>query len=223
MGYGKRRKNKGKRSLVSKWIPVKAQPHTELETRIDTSELIHEPSSQPPPKLDLGQRLGNKYNLATVEITLEEAKFMNHSVSYHSPILIKCEQHQNIHPRPFRFYTNVMENPDFVDILKKALGDRQLQTSNPDQSFIEQEKKILIEMKKWSNVEESTLRQKARAIWIEHDDSNSKYFHAQWKISTIHNTISSIYTESRLKLAEPLQIEVEFISIFKDLIGTKEK
>ncbi|KAG5585205.1 hypothetical protein H5410_045639 [Solanum commersonii] len=76
---------------------------------------------------------------------------------------------------------------------------------------------------KWSNVEESTLRQKDREIWIEHDDSNSKYFHDQWKIRTIHNTNSSIYIESGLKFAEPLQIEVEFISIFKDLMGTKEK
>ncbi|KAG5585207.1 hypothetical protein H5410_045641 [Solanum commersonii] len=61
MGYGKRRKNKGKRSLVSKWIHVKAQSPTEPETRIDTSKLTLEPSSQPPPELDPRQRLGKQY------------------------------------------------------------------------------------------------------------------------------------------------------------------
>ncbi|KAG5585206.1 hypothetical protein H5410_045640 [Solanum commersonii] len=43
MGYGKRRKNK------------------EPETRIDTSKLTLEPSSQPPPELDPRQRLGKQY------------------------------------------------------------------------------------------------------------------------------------------------------------------
>lgn len=120
-----------------------------------------------------------------------EADFLNPSVSDHSPILIKCRQHHNIHPRVFRFYTNVMEHPNFAATLNKAWGEStrectmkqiwkklkkfkdqskgmnaymasykqklnvlreqldilqtNLQTSNLDQSIIEQEKKILID------------------------------------------------------------------------------
>jgi len=91
-----------------------------------------------------------------------------------------------------------------------------------DQNIIEQEKKILIDIEKWSNIEELAIRQKARAIWIDHGDSNTKYFHAQWKIRTSHNTISSIFTEAGNKLTEPKLIEDEFISVFKGLMGTRE-
>ncbi|KAH0781410.1 hypothetical protein KY290_001008 [Solanum tuberosum] len=52
-----------------------------------------------------------------------EAEFLNPSVSDHSPILIKCRHHHNIHPRVFRFYTNVMEHPDFASTLKYAWGE----------------------------------------------------------------------------------------------------
>uniref|UniRef100_A0A0V0GT72 Putative ovule protein n=1 Tax=Solanum chacoense TaxID=4108 RepID=A0A0V0GT72_SOLCH len=80
------------------------------------------------------------------------------------------------------------------------------------------EKQTIIELEKWSNIEEAALRQKARANWIELGDSNSKYFHAQWKIRSSHNTITSICTETGLKLTEPLQIEAEFI-LFSRLMG----
>lgn len=48
------------------------------------------------------------------------------------------------------------------------------------QSLFDQEKEILAELDKWSNIEEQVLRQKSRANWILCGDSNSKYFHAQW-------------------------------------------
>ncbi|KAH0707403.1 hypothetical protein KY290_011959 [Solanum tuberosum] len=47
-----------------------------------------------------------------------EAEFLHPSISDHSPILVKyCHQH-NIHPKPFRFFPNVMEHPDFSSILQ---------------------------------------------------------------------------------------------------------
>lgn len=55
----------------------------------------------------------------------------------------------------------------------------QLLASNMNKRLIEHEKQILIEMKKWSIVEENTLRQKGRTIWIDHGDLNSRYFPAQ--------------------------------------------
>ncbi|KAH0716849.1 hypothetical protein KY290_013416 [Solanum tuberosum] len=58
----------------------------------------------------------------------------------------------------------------------------QLQISNQDMGIIEQEKQTIIEMEKWSNIEEATLRQKIRQNWIELGISNSKYFHSKWNI-----------------------------------------
>lgn len=96
-----------------------------------------------------------------------------------------------------------------------------LQTNNLDHSTIEQEKQILLEIEKWSNIEDIALRQKARAIWIDHGDANTKYFHAQWKISSSHNSISSIHTDAGIKLTDPRQIKEDFIGVSNGLMGTK--
>ncbi|KAJ8536775.1 hypothetical protein K7X08_035176 [Anisodus acutangulus] len=49
-----------------------------------------------------------------------EAEFMNPSVSDHSFILKKCCQHTLLHPKPFKLYTNIMELPQFSDIVKST-------------------------------------------------------------------------------------------------------
>ncbi|XP_060195114.1 uncharacterized protein LOC132624337 [Lycium barbarum] len=73
-----------------------------------------------------------------------------------------------------------------------------------DQQLLEQEKGILADVEKWSNVEEQVLRQKSKACWIDRGDSNSKFFHAQWKIRSSRNAISSVDTETGIKLTDPL-------------------
>ncbi|XP_059310969.1 uncharacterized protein LOC132062413 [Lycium ferocissimum] len=194
-----------------------------------------------------------------------EAEYLNPSVSDHSPILVKCGQQVHLHPRPFRFYPNVMEHPGFHDTLlavwqqgngshtmvsiwrklkemkvqlkhinaymasysqklrlareKLEIIQGQLQDNLECTVLIEEERKLLQEIEKWSMVEEQVLRHKARATWIECGDSNSKYFHAQWKIRTSQNTISSIYTDAGTKLSDPVLIEQEFISVFSGLMG----
>lgn len=65
------------------------------------------------------------------------------------------------------------------------------------------------------------MRQKARATWIECGDSNTKYFHAQWKLRVTHNAIVSIYTESGEKLTNPKMVEEEFIVVFASIMGDK--
>lgn len=45
--------------------------------------------------------------------------------------------------------------------------------------LFDQENQLLIEVQKWSNIDEQVLRKKARATWIEHEDTNTQYFHAQ--------------------------------------------
>ncbi|XP_019235172.1 PREDICTED: uncharacterized protein LOC109215545 [Nicotiana attenuata] len=85
--------------------------------------------------------------------------------------------------------------------------------------LIEQEKEILRQMEKWDAVHEKVLRQKSRAIWINHGDSNIKYFHAQLKARQARNRVTSICTERNERLTEPLQIQQEFIQFFKKLLG----
>ncbi|XP_075103570.1 uncharacterized protein LOC142178139 [Nicotiana tabacum] len=70
------------------------------------------------------------------------------------------------------------------------------------QIFIEQEKAALIEVERWSNVEEHVLRQKSRVIWIQYGDANIRYFHAQWKMRTSANTINSIHNDAGIKIIE---------------------
>lgn len=83
--------------------------------------------------------------------------------------------------------------------------------------LFEQEKEQVAEIQGWSTIEEQVLKKKSRPLWITCGDSNSKYFHAQWKIKNSHNTITSIYTEVGLKLTDPILIEEEFIALFSPL------
>ncbi|XP_070043632.1 uncharacterized protein [Nicotiana tomentosiformis] len=54
-------------------------------------------------------------------------------------------------------------------------------------ALLDMEKKVLLNLKKWSLIEESVLQQKARAKWIQLGDSNSKYFTAVMKERTQKN------------------------------------
>ncbi|XP_070013353.1 uncharacterized protein [Nicotiana sylvestris] len=82
-----------------------------------------------------------------------------------------------------------------------------------------EEKDTLAEIEKWSNVEEHVMRQKSNACWIECGDTNTKYFHAQWKIRSSQNSITSIYTNIGIKLTKPKLVEPEFISVFQSFMG----
>lgn len=88
-----------------------------------------------------------------------------------------------------------------------------------DQNLIDQERLALAETEEWSNVEEQVLKQKSRANWIACGDSNSKYFHVQWKLRTSKNFIASVYNDNGVKLTDPVQVENEFISFFTKLMG----
>ncbi|XP_075095111.1 uncharacterized protein LOC142173423 [Nicotiana tabacum] len=66
------------------------------------------------------------------------------------------------------------------------------------QSLFDQEKELLAEIDKWSNIEEQAIRQKSMANWIMCGDTNSMYFHSQWKIRQSKNTITSICTNTEV-------------------------
>ncbi|XP_019264805.1 PREDICTED: uncharacterized protein LOC109242395 [Nicotiana attenuata] len=194
-----------------------------------------------------------------------EANFLNPSVSDHSPILIKCGRQQLMHPKPFRLYTNIMELPQFQNIMQQVwkqhyegapmqqiwsklknmkeqlkevnaymasykqrleqarekldIIQTQIKQNPLSQSLFNEEKITLDETEKWSNMEEQVMRQKSKACWIECGDANTKYFHARWKIRSSHNSITSIYTDTGLKLNEPKLVEQEFINVFQSLMG----
>ncbi|XP_019254004.1 PREDICTED: uncharacterized protein LOC109232713 [Nicotiana attenuata] len=190
-----------------------------------------------------------------------EADFLNPGVSDHSPMIMRCGEKRRMYPKPFKFFVNVMEHPEFHARLKKVWGQnkdmnamlkvsKKLQDLKHElkdlnhymasyqqrlnqsrqkleivqaninvqpfcQSLFDQEKEILAELDRWNNIEEQVLRQKSRANWILCGDSNSKYFHAQWKIRQSKNTISSIYTKTGIKLTDPVQVESKFMVVFK--------
>nr|XP_016483576.1 PREDICTED: uncharacterized protein LOC107804238 [Nicotiana tabacum] len=81
-----------------------------------------------------------------------------------------------------------------------------------------EEKELLAEIDKWSNIEEQALRQKSRASSIMCGDTNSKYLHAQWNIRQRKNTITYVYTDAGIKLTDPTQVKTEFITFFTGLM-----
>ncbi|KAG5600974.1 hypothetical protein H5410_032344 [Solanum commersonii] len=69
----------------------------------------------------------------------------------------------------------------------------QIVTQPLNSVLIEQESVLLNDIRKWSLVEEQVLKQKSRVNWIAIGDANTKFFHAQMKIRSSKNTITSVY------------------------------
>ncbi|XP_019237091.1 PREDICTED: uncharacterized protein LOC109217306 [Nicotiana attenuata] len=80
-----------------------------------------------------------------------------------------------------------------LDIIQSQIKQKPM-----SQTLFNEEKITLDEIEKWSNVEEQVMRQKSKACWIECGDANTKYFHAQWKIRSSQNSITSIYTDTAI-------------------------
>nr|XP_010321228.1 uncharacterized protein LOC104647500 [Solanum lycopersicum] len=86
--------------------------------------------------------------------------------------------------------------------------------------LVAKEKELLINMEKWSMIEESALRQKARARWIKLGDANNKYFSSVIKERTQKKHIRSIlYIYGRM-LYELQEIQQEFVMFYKSLMGS---
>ncbi|XP_019258680.1 PREDICTED: uncharacterized protein LOC109236894 [Nicotiana attenuata] len=102
---------------------------------------------------------------------------------------------------------------------KLDIMQSQMRQNTLAQSLINEEKEVLGEKEKWSTVEEQVLTQKSKACWIECGDANTKYFHAQWKIRASQNSITTIYTDTGVKLTEARLVEKEFITVFQSLMG----
>ena len=69
-------------------------------------------------------------------------------------------------------------------------------------------------------IEESALRQKARAKWIKLGDANNKYFSSVIKERTYKKHIRSLMSIEGRMLYEPQEIQAEFVLFYKSLMGT---
>lgn len=77
--------------------------------------------------------------------------------------------------------------------LNDAQGELENDPYNPH--LILEEKKILLELERWSNIHERVLRQKSKVVWINHGNSNSKFFYTQLKVGQARNSIVSIWND----------------------------
>ncbi|XP_019252718.1 PREDICTED: uncharacterized protein LOC109231512 [Nicotiana attenuata] len=87
-------------------------------------------------------------------------------------------------------------------------------------ALLDMEKEILLNLEKWSLIEESDLQQKARTRWIQLGDSNSKYFTAVMKDRTQRKQNTEITTLLGDKLTDPATMEKEIIDLYKSLMGS---
>ncbi|XP_060170346.1 uncharacterized protein LOC132601264 [Lycium barbarum] len=89
-----------------------------------------------------------------------------------------------------------------------------------DANLIQQEKKALLNLEKWSLIEGSALKQKSKVKWVKLGDSNNKYFSAVCKERNHRNQILEITSLAGTKLHDPETIKEEFVMFYKGLRGS---
>nr|XP_016453422.1 PREDICTED: uncharacterized protein LOC107777786 [Nicotiana tabacum] len=87
-------------------------------------------------------------------------------------------------------------------------------------TLLNMEKKVILNLEKWSLIEESVLQQKAIAKWIQPGDSNSKYFTAVMKDRSQEKQIIKTTTLLGDKLTDLDAIKREIVDFYKSLMGT---
>ncbi|XP_015081413.1 uncharacterized protein LOC107025058 [Solanum pennellii] len=133
-------------------------------------------------------------------------EYGNPGVSDHSPmqLLLQQTQHQANRSKAR------MELAEIQEQLYSQANDE----------LIAKEKELLIKLEKWSVIEESALRQKARAKWIQLGDANNKYFSSVIKERTQKKHIRNILSIDGRMLYEPQEIQDTFVLFYKILMGT---
>nr|XP_016457612.1 PREDICTED: uncharacterized protein LOC107781428 [Nicotiana tabacum] len=87
-------------------------------------------------------------------------------------------------------------------------------------NLIEEEKSLLQNLEKWSTIEESVLRQKARTKWIKLGDSNTKYFAVVMKERSQRKQVNELVSIMGDKLVHPDSIKKEVVDFYKSLMGS---
>ena len=110
-----------------------------------------------------------------------------------------------------------------IEKARNELEDLQEKLYNQAQDdLVNKERELLIQLEKWSLLEENALRQKARARWITLGDSNNKYFSSVIKERNQKKNIRSILSLDGKMVYETQEIQEEFVKFYKSLMGSQQ-
>ncbi|XP_060190353.1 uncharacterized protein LOC132619470 [Lycium barbarum] len=98
----------------------------------------------------------------------------------------------------------------------------QLSTDLYNTQLINEEKEVIVQLEKWSNIHEKVVRQKSRATWITYGNSNTKFFHASLKARQARNKVAAISNDQGETFTAAAQTQSEFLSFFTNLLGTRQ-
>nr|XP_016475845.1 PREDICTED: uncharacterized protein LOC107797465 [Nicotiana tabacum] len=141
-----------------------------------------------------------------------EADFLNLEVSDHSPILLQCkvvDQKRNLHPKPFKLYSSVMDHADFAGIVENV-WNQEVNGGNMHRVW-NKLKDLKTELKELNTYTASYRLQ------LISPSRNLKPF--RLKLRTNTNTINSIYTDLGDNVSDPILVEEEFVKFFRKLLG----
>ncbi|XP_060212045.1 uncharacterized protein LOC132639621 [Lycium barbarum] len=82
------------------------------------------------------------------------------------------------------------------------------------------EKEAQLRLEKWSTIEESILKQKARDTWIKLGDSNTKYFSVVITEKQHRKQITTLTSLTGLQLVDNDDIKTEIVQFYQGLMGT---
>lgn len=103
---------------------------------------------------------------------------------------------------------------------KLQLVQIRLQQDPVGLEILQEEKTVLGELEKWSNIEENIWQQKARIDWLKLGDSNTKFFHAYAKMRKSANAIHRLTREDGSICLGQTQIKKEVREFYTKLMGT---
>ncbi|KAG5618655.1 hypothetical protein H5410_018479 [Solanum commersonii] len=83
------------------------------------------------------------------------------------------------------------------------------------------EKEDVVELQKWSDLQENVLKQKSKAHWLEVGDNNNRHFFACMKTRANLNNISILTSLDGRQLLKHDEIEKEILQIYKSLMGSR--
>ena len=102
-----------------------------------------------------------------------------------------------------------------VEELRRKLATIQQHADiNINTQLQEEEKSYEDQLRYWSQIEESILRQKSRIRWLSQGDTNSKFFFTAMKTRKANNKIVQIQTEQGEVLTNPNDIQGEIVGFF---------
>lgn len=111
---------------------------------------------------------------------------------------------------------------DRVSDIRQQLKGIQLrrQQNLTDATLIVEEKRLLGELERWSNIEERIWQQKARIDWLKLGDSNTKFFHAYARMRRNTNAIHRLIRGDGSVCLGQAQIKQEILHFYKQLMGS---